>query len=306
MLADLRADLERYTGLVNEPMQARLWRSLLDTQGVWGIHLPVWSLGQRRGARPLRKPAKAAYLVGFKLVEIATGVSLPAHAHIGAGFYIGHLGNIIIHPDTVMGERAASRRASPSASLAANGRRAAARQRRLHRRGRQDPRQNKIATADRRANAVVIADVPAGATAVGVPARIIQRKQAGAQSQLIGQFEKLATKREVAVVGPTKQAHTPVVPAQGAVPVQPVKVEPGLATGVSGGDVLPFEKNKVSSVGPCSDEPEKSRRPEPLPANDSAIVQWARLPVTVSMPLPACTLEALTASAALCWLLSDT
>ena len=38
MLADLRADLERYTGLVKEPMpKLRLWRSLLETQGVWVI-----------------------------------------------------------------------------------------------------------------------------------------------------------------------------------------------------------------------------------------------------------------------------
>ena len=55
--------------------------------------------------RPLRSLAKAAYLVTFKIVESTTGVSLPAHARIGGGFYIGHFGNIIIHPDTVMGAR---------------------------------------------------------------------------------------------------------------------------------------------------------------------------------------------------------
>ena len=85
MLADLRADLERYTGLVKEPMpKLRLWRSLLETQGVWVIS--TYRFGQwanDEAPRPLRKVAKAAYLAAFKLVEIATGVSLPVHAQIG-------------------------------------------------------------------------------------------------------------------------------------------------------------------------------------------------------------------------------
>src|SRR5437764_104766 len=107
MLSDLRADLDRYTSLLREPMsKLRVWRNLAETQGVWAI--VVYRFGQwaNHQAPPLlRTPAKAAYLVGFKLAEVFAGVSLPANARVGKGLYIGHFGNIIVHPETIMGER---------------------------------------------------------------------------------------------------------------------------------------------------------------------------------------------------------
>jgi serine O-acetyltransferase len=181
MLADLRADLERFTGLVREPTgRLRLWRNLLETQGVWVV--AAYRFGQwanDEAPRPLRTVAKAAYLAAFKMVEITTGVSVPAHARIGKGFYIGHFGNIIIHPDTVMGERCSI---SQGVTIGVLG-------------GERDgvPRLGNdvyigagakilgpVTIGDGAivgANAVVLEDVPPGATAVGVPARIIQRKQ---------------------------------------------------------------------------------------------------------------------------------
>ena len=181
MLADLRADIERYTSLVREPMgRARLWRSLAETQGVWAVS--AYRFGQwanQEAPPPLRTVAKAAYLGAFKLVEILTGVSLPAHAQIGKGLYIGHFGNIIVHPDTVMGERCALSQGVTIGVL-----------------GGDRPGVPRIGNdvyigagakilgpvtigdgAVIGANAVVIDDVPAGATAVGVPARIIVKKQ---------------------------------------------------------------------------------------------------------------------------------
>src|SRR5438552_18317834 len=95
MLADLRADLERYTSLIREPIgKLRVWRSLAETQGVWAI--VVYRFGRwanQEAPAPLRAPAKAAYLVGFKLAEILAGVSLPAHAPIAKGRDAGHLGH---------------------------------------------------------------------------------------------------------------------------------------------------------------------------------------------------------------------
>lgn len=181
MLADLRADLERFTGIVDDATpRYRIWRSFLETQGVWAV--ATYRFGQwanHEAPRPLRKLAKAAYLVAHKFVEVAGGVSLPAHAQIGPGLYIGHFGNIIVHPDTVMGERCAL---SQGVTIGVLG----------------GPRTGvprfgndvyvgagakvlgPVTIGDGAvigANAVVISDVPAGATAVGVPARIITREQ---------------------------------------------------------------------------------------------------------------------------------
>ena len=177
MLADLRADLERYTRLVKEPMGTlRLWRSFLETQGIWAVTMYRFGRWANSEApRPLRTPAKAAYLVGFKMVEVLAGVSLPANARIGKGFYVGHYGNIIVHPETVMGERCSISQGVTIGEL--GGSRAGV------------PRIGNdvyigagakvlggITIGDGAiigANAVVIADVPARATAVGVPARNI-------------------------------------------------------------------------------------------------------------------------------------
>ena len=180
MLEDLRVDLERFTGLVTEPIgRARLWRSLLETQGVWAV--ATYRFGQWANAeapRPLRPLAKAAYLVAFKLVESATGVSIPAQARIGKGFYIGHFGNIIVHPETVMGERCSISHGVTIGVLGGD---------RLG-----VPRLGDdvyvgcgakilgpVTIGDGAiigANAVVLDDVPAGATAVGVPARIVKKQ----------------------------------------------------------------------------------------------------------------------------------
>ncbi len=181
MLSDLRADLERYTSFVREPTpRLRVLRILAETQGVWALAAYRFGQWANDEAPPrLRRWAKAAYLITFKLVEVATGVSLPAHARIGKGLYIGHFGNIIIHPDTVMGERCAL---SQGVTIGVLG----------------GPRTGvprigndvyigagakilgPVTVGDGAvigANAVVIDDVPAGATAVGVPARIIRRSQ---------------------------------------------------------------------------------------------------------------------------------
>jgi serine O-acetyltransferase len=42
-------------------------------------------------------------LIGQKIIEIGTGISIPASAKIGHSFYIGHFGGIIINPEVIIG-----------------------------------------------------------------------------------------------------------------------------------------------------------------------------------------------------------
>jgi serine O-acetyltransferase len=51
----------------------------------------------------LRKICMVPMLLWQKVIEIITGISLPASASIGHSFYIGHFGPIIVHPAAVIG-----------------------------------------------------------------------------------------------------------------------------------------------------------------------------------------------------------
>ena len=71
-----------------------------------------WAIFQYRIAHswyrvPINKwvklPITIVLLVWQKIVEVITGISLPASATIGHSFYIGHFGPVIVHPKTVIG-----------------------------------------------------------------------------------------------------------------------------------------------------------------------------------------------------------
>ena len=75
------------------------------TQGFWaifqyrfasyiyiGIHIPI-----------VRQVLLFLCLVGQKIIEIITGISIPASARIGHSFYIGHYGGIIINGSALIG-----------------------------------------------------------------------------------------------------------------------------------------------------------------------------------------------------------
>lgn len=82
----LKRDLDRYNG------------SWMGSWGAWAV--VTYRLNQRaRQVRgPLRKPLTAlASGVSF-LMQGLTGVELPASAEFGAGLYIPHGGNIVVHP----------------------------------------------------------------------------------------------------------------------------------------------------------------------------------------------------------------
>ena len=50
------------------------------------------------------KPLKLYYTVKLKLKSYKTHIQIPARTKIGEGFYIGHSGRVIIHPEAVLGK----------------------------------------------------------------------------------------------------------------------------------------------------------------------------------------------------------
>ena len=49
-------------------------------------------------------PLKLFYTVKLKLMSYKTHIQIPARTKIGEGFYIGHSGRVIIHPEAVLGK----------------------------------------------------------------------------------------------------------------------------------------------------------------------------------------------------------
>ena len=50
------------------------------------------------------KPLKLYYTVKLKLMSYRTHIQIPARTQIGEGFYIGHTGRVIIHPEAQLGK----------------------------------------------------------------------------------------------------------------------------------------------------------------------------------------------------------
>lgn len=49
------------------------------------------------------KPLKMYYIVLLKLMSFRTQIQIPARTKIGAGFYLGHTGTVIINPEAELG-----------------------------------------------------------------------------------------------------------------------------------------------------------------------------------------------------------
>ena len=50
------------------------------------------------------QPLKAYYTVKLKIMSNRTYIQIPARTKIGEGFYIGHSGRVIIHPEAQLGK----------------------------------------------------------------------------------------------------------------------------------------------------------------------------------------------------------
>ena len=173
MCKNLKADIKRY---IKDPKDRRNIYVVFE-QGLWAVS--VYRFG--RWVRTIKIPLVShllkilAYLL-FKFMEIITGISLPASAQIGKGFYVGHFGYIILHSDVKIGENCS---VVSGVLIGALG---------LGKEGVPVIGDNvyigtgakvlgkiKIGNNVRiGANAVVLTDVPDGATVVGIPARIVE------------------------------------------------------------------------------------------------------------------------------------
>jgi serine O-acetyltransferase len=163
---DWQADLARYP--------RRPW---LKEQSIWAI--AVYRFGRRVDRRPpglWRKILEKFYWLTFRLTETVTGISIPKSVAVGPGLRIWHFGNIFVNADSILGANCTLRQGvtignrvegGPSPVLGDDVELGAYAQ---ILGGVKLGRGAKVG-----ALSVVLVDVPEGATAVGIPARIIEK-----------------------------------------------------------------------------------------------------------------------------------
>jgi serine O-acetyltransferase len=163
---DWQADLARYP--------RRPW---LKEQSIWAI--AVYRFGRRVDRRRpgvWRKMLDKGYWLAFRVTETLTGISIPKSVPVGPGLRIWHFGNIFVNADSVIGANCTIRQGvtignredgGPSPILEDDVELGAYAQ---VLGGVRIGRGAKVG-----AMSVVLVDVPPGALAVGVPARVIER-----------------------------------------------------------------------------------------------------------------------------------
>jgi len=143
-----------------------------------------------------RVPAQPFRFFAERLIEITTGISIPAEASIGKGLRIHHFGGIIVHPQAVIGEGCTIYHEVTLGDL--GGRGGAPRIGNGVLMGAGAKVIGNIEVGDNSvigANAVVLTSVPAGHLAVGVPA-VVQKIELKSQlANSSGQTDELTEGR---------------------------------------------------------------------------------------------------------------
>ncbi|WP_426424831.1 serine acetyltransferase [Bradyrhizobium genosp. A] len=117
------------------------------------------------------------YWLIFRLVETITGVSLPLEADIGPGLRIYHFGNIFIHSGSVIGRNCTLRQGVTIGNRSEGGPTPVIEDDVDFGAYAQVFGNVRVGSGAKiGAMSVVLIDVPAAATAVGIPARIIEPK----------------------------------------------------------------------------------------------------------------------------------
>ena len=94
MKSKFAADLYRCYGEKGESLIQRLIRP---------VELKYIALFRKTQACRF-KPLKLYYTLRLKLMSYKTHIQIPARTKIGEGFYIGHSGRVIIHPEAELGK----------------------------------------------------------------------------------------------------------------------------------------------------------------------------------------------------------
>ncbi len=166
---DWEADLKRYPR-----------RPFLKEQSIWAIW--VYRYGrriERRRAGLIKKVGTTLYWLMFRVVETLTGIGIPMMVRVGPGLRIWHFGNIFVHKDVRIGANCTLRQGVTIGN-------------------RRDGGPVPVLEDDVELGAyaqvlggvrigkgarigamsVVLCDVPPGATAVGIPAKILMPRAA--------------------------------------------------------------------------------------------------------------------------------
>lgn len=88
-----KKDLYRYYGDEGEPFLKKIFRPL---------ELKYISVFRKANMCKFL-PVKLVYMLRLMYLSNRTKIQIPARTTIGEGFYIGHLGRVIIHPDARLG-----------------------------------------------------------------------------------------------------------------------------------------------------------------------------------------------------------
>lgn len=87
-------DLYRYYGDSGEPLFKKVFRPL---------EIRYLSLFRKANSCKIL-PLKIFYIFKLRCLSNKTQIQIPARTQIGEGFYIGHLGRVIIHPEAKIGK----------------------------------------------------------------------------------------------------------------------------------------------------------------------------------------------------------
>jgi serine O-acetyltransferase len=147
-------------------------------QSIWSVAVYRFGRWADRQDQPKRWVLGRAYWLVYRIVETLTGISVSKGVEIGGGLRIFHFGNVVIHDGVRLGANCTLRQGTTignrvdggpvpvledDVDVGAYGQILG---------GIRIGRGARIG-----AMSVVLADVPPGATAVGVPARVIDRRE---------------------------------------------------------------------------------------------------------------------------------